>query len=377
MKINIVLGPFLGPPPQPSGAVEMRWSKMAERFVSRGHEVNLLTRRGPEENHHERINGVERLRAHSWRKTDRWLVDIPKDLLYSINCARRLPKADVTVTNTFWLPTILPIMKKTSGAIIVNVARAPKHQMFLYLGVDRLSAVSSFIASEVIRQCPRLRGKTRVILNPVDTDIFKPVQPSIDKVASNSPRILYTGRVHPEKGLNLLVKAVTILHSNGMPAELAIAGPTEVQYGGGGSGYVQSLLKHPGCEKIRLLGPIHDRVQLAKLLQACDVYVYPSQALRGEACPVAPLEAMATGHGPIVSNLPQFNDYIEDGVNGERFDHTATNAAENLAKLIHSRLLNQERNSNLGKAARETAMLHSYDRIADQYLEDWMRIKNP
>ena len=52
-----------------------------------------------------------------------------------------------------------------------------------------------------------------VIPNPIDTHIF--CNEHMVKTLSDSPEVVYSGRVHREKGLDILVKAVTRLHGGG------------------------------------------------------------------------------------------------------------------------------------------------------------------
>lgn len=85
------------------------------------------------------------------------------------------------------------------------------------------------------------------------------------------------------------------------------------------------------------------------------VFAYPPTAETGEALPVAPLEAMAHGCAPFVSNLPCCRDYIPDSVTGFVFDHRGPEPektlAHRLAELIE---LGIEQIGQIGGAARES-----------------------
>ncbi len=83
-------------------------------------------------------------------------------------------------------------------------------------------------------------------------------------------------------------------------------------------------------------GPIFDEKNLTAEYRSAMLFVYPSVAETGEALPVAPLEAMANGCAPLVSNLLCFRDYIEDGVNGFVFDHRGENAQKTLAERLEA-----------------------------------------
>jgi glycosyltransferase involved in cell wall biosynthesis len=79
---------------------------------------------------------------------------------------------------------------------------------------------------------------------------------------------------------------------------------------------------------------VFDEKALIGEYRECAVFVYPSLAETGEALPVAPLEAMAAGCATIVSDLPCFDDYIEDGVTGLKFDHRCSDPAADLAAKL-------------------------------------------
>src|SRR5207253_2573333 len=107
MKITIVLGAFFPVPPVMGGAVEKVWFALSQEFARRGHEVVLVSRALPELPRSETRAGVKHLRVRGF--------DIPRsliwlkflDLVYSLRTMSLLPKADIIVTNTFWLPILL------------------------------------------------------------------------------------------------------------------------------------------------------------------------------------------------------------------------------------------------------------------------------
>src|SRR3982074_777593 len=110
MKITIVLGAFLPVPPIMGGAVEKVWFALSQE-LARGchrlcHEVVLVSRALPELPRSETRDGVKHLRVRGF-DTPRsllWLKFL--DLIYSIQTMSILPKADIIVTNTFWLPML-------------------------------------------------------------------------------------------------------------------------------------------------------------------------------------------------------------------------------------------------------------------------------
>jgi glycosyltransferase involved in cell wall biosynthesis len=233
MRITIVTGPFLPTGGGPSGAVEKIWFGLAKTMADLGHQVTIVARLWPGQMRKEAIGGVCIVRRGGYSRSRSIALDLIKDFFYSVQVLCVAPSADVTVTNTFWLPVIARIRKKTLGRIIVNVARYPKQQMGLYRYVDRFSAVSGAVAEEIVRQTPGLRSLVKTIPNPVDVERFKPTNPP--PPGHNSFRVLYTGRVHPEKGLHLLISALKRLLPEFPGIQLAIVGATQTEHGGGGA----------------------------------------------------------------------------------------------------------------------------------------------
>ena len=70
--------------------------------------------------------------------------------------------------------------------------------------------------------------------------------------------ILYVGRVHPEKGLDILVSAFRVVAAKVPRSRLKIVGPTAEAQGGGGGGWLESLKKLALGLPVEFAGPIAD-----------------------------------------------------------------------------------------------------------------------
>ncbi len=361
MKITIVLGAFFPVPPIMGGAVEKVWFALGQEFARRGHEVVQISRTHPSLPNTEKIGGVTHLRVRG-SDQPRSLVRLKfLDLIYSLRVRRILPKADILVTNTFWLPIIERTTKR--GLVYVHVQRGPKGQMRCYAHVARLLAVSRAIADAILAQAPQLRAKVRVIPNPVPFRIE-----NISK-AARSRTVLFVGRVHPEKGIELLVRAFGKLPPEVLSDwKLVIVGPHETHLGGGGNDFLHKMQQLGG--QVEWRGAIFDEAELTAQYRSAKIFAYPSLAETGEAFPVAPIEAMANGCVPLVSNLDCFRDYIEDGVTGFVFDHRG--GVDALAdRLGHMLRLDSDEFGKIGDAARVKAAEFALEPIAQRYLDDF------
>jgi len=365
VKITIVLGAFFPVPPILGGAVEKVWFALGQEFARRGHDVVQISRAHPSLPKIEVISGVTHIRVSGFDQP-RSIVSLKLlDLLYSLRVHSVLPKADILVTNTFWLP----IVERTRqhGLLYVHVQRGPKGQMRWYAHVARLLAVSRAIAKAIIAQTPQLRAKVRVIPNPVP---FR-IENSSDALRSNI--ILFVGRIHPEKGIELLSRAFLRLPPEISSSwKLKIVGPHETHLGGGGDNFLRAMqqLIMQSRGQVECLGPIFDEAELRTQYRSATIFAYPSVAETGEAFPVAPIEAMANGCVPFVSNLPCFRDYIEDGVTGFVFDHRGGDKAlaDRLATLLS---LGRDELAKIGDVARAKASEFALEPVAQRYLDDF------
>lgn len=369
MKIAIATGPWFPVPTLQGGAHHRLWQGLAEEFAAAGHKVTILCRSYPGQPDTEIIKGVEYIRRGGFSQSPNIWFDLLKDLAYALLTFPTLPQADILVINDFWLPVFAPLRSKV-GKIVVSVGRFPKGQYPLYARVDLFTVLSQAIWDGIAQQYPNAISRMRLIPNPVDTRVFYP--PTQPKPERAEKVILYVGRVHPEKGIHLLIDAFALISKQIPQAKLRILGPTRGNQGGGGEGYFNQLkLKAEGL-KVEFLEPIFDTKKLAEIYRDADLFCYPSLAEKGEAFPIAPLEAMASGLVTIVSDLSCFKDYIEHKNTGYFFDHRGSNAAQNLADTLRMAILSpREDVLQMGIKANQKASELSYERIANLYISNF------
>jgi glycosyltransferase involved in cell wall biosynthesis len=199
MRITILQGAFLPVPALRGGAVEKVWLALGREFVRLGHEVCHVSRLCDDLPADEIIDGVYHRRVPGFDAPESLTRLKWYDLLFTRRAVAVLPDADLIVTNTFWAPVLV---KPRHGRIWVHVQRYPRHQMNFYFRAAQLQAVSTVIAQAIIKQAPRLASRVSVIPNPLPPVAKTPM------AAKKDPNmILFVGRVHPEKGLDLLISA--------------------------------------------------------------------------------------------------------------------------------------------------------------------------
>jgi glycosyltransferase involved in cell wall biosynthesis len=374
MKITIVLGAFLPVPPIMGGAVEKAWFILAQEFARQGHEVVQVSRAVPEFPREEVIAGVShrRVRGFNTPASLIWLKML--DLIYSLRVKSMLPEADIVVTNTFWLPLLLGNSKR--GRIYVHVARYPKGQTRFYGKAARLQAPSQVVADAISAEAPKLAARVAVVPYPVPASANKS-EPT--PVAARGKVILFVGRIHPEKGIDLLVDAFA-----GAPNavledwKLVIIGPAQSKFGGGGEPYLDDLKRRARHAAVVFRGSVFDPIALEEEYRGARIFVYPSLAERGESFGLAPLEAMSQRCAALVSDLACFRDFISDNETGFVFNHRAPRPVEALREQLEriSRdptLLASVADAGYGKSAD-----YSVGGVAGQFLADFNSIiRNP
>jgi glycosyltransferase involved in cell wall biosynthesis len=224
-----------------------------------------------------------------------------------MRAVRAAKDSDLIITNTFWAPVFAKLL--TNSKVWVSAHRFPKKQYFLYKNVDLIQPVSKSVAKGICQQTPSVCELVKVLPNFIKSEGQNP------KLTDKKKTILFVGRVHPEKGVEHLIKAFSEIPNHIKDGwQLKIIGPFLESQGGGGEDYLSTLKKLAAAD-IKFTGPIFNKDQLNNEYLRASVFVYPSVS-DGEAFGLAPIEALAFGCQTIVSDLDCFDDYLIHGKNG-------------------------------------------------------------
>lgn len=375
MRITIVMGFFLPVPPLRGGATEKIWHRFAQEFATAGHEVTLVSRRWPGLPHREANGRITHIRLRGCDHTRSLPRNLLLDFWWSVRVLRHLPAADILVSNNVSLPIFAGRLRSRAGRVAVVLGRMPKGQTRWYGGVDRVLPTSNAVYRQVLRENPALETRCRIMLNPADCALHERmnVKPRI----GSSLTIGYVGRLNPEKGIETLIDAAGRLHRELTAPRwrLVLIGPHVVAGGGGGEAYRAELVARAAAalpsDAFEFVGPIYDPESLARRYGEMDVFCYPTKAERGEGLSVAPIEAMAAGAVPVLSNLPCYEDLIVPEANGLLFDHRAVDAPAVLAALLRRLLTNPELRTTMARRAQADVRRFDYAVIARKMLEDF------
>lgn len=363
MKITIITGPFSCLPPYSIGAVEKLWYSIGQSWRKKNIDVTFISKRP---NVNDISDGNKYIKGYE--RTGSWIKDFFKDFIYSWKALKELPKSDVVILNSLWSPILISFFKHKYKITIFSVERFPKKQLDIYnkLGqIDYFRCCSLAVYNELIRQSPKLKSKSWIVSNFIDTNVFCCNE---ERKLSNNPTIVYAGRVHKEKGIDILIRAIEFLYKREqIRIDLTIIGARDIQRGGSGEAYIDELMSIAENINIKWVDPIYNPKELAKQIENGDIFCYPSIADKGETFGVAPLEAMGLGIPVIVSNLDCFKDFINDGKNGLVFDHKAQNAVEQFAYKIKSIIDSPKLFNKLSVEGAKTAIKFSEQEISNVY----------
>lgn len=367
MKITILQGAFLPVPAIQGGAIEKAWNSLGQAFSKQGHEVTHVSRRcdGLEED--EWIGKVHHLRVKGFNTVqNKWLLKL-KEWFYVYRARKVLPPSDILVTHTFWAPLMLD--PQQYGKIYVHVGRYPKGQFKFYSKASRFQVPTIAIKGAVKKEIPYRDKEISVLPYPLDWDVK-----SYGNYETRPKRMLYLGRLHPEKGVLELVNAFRDV-SVKLRGEwrLRVRGPWKIEQGGGGRKYLSDLQKVAKLSRgtIEILDPTFSQVELINELEGSRFFVYPSLAEKGETFGLAVLEAMSCGSVPIVSSLPCFKDLVVSKKNGYVLNSSVSNIEKSLSLILCDAIQSPDDARSYSSKCLERAKEFELDRVSKNYLEDF------
>lgn len=158
-------------------------------------------------------------------------------------------------------------------------------------------------------ETPPAPGMRWIFATALSAEELRAIQPAPDRGLSDPPRLVYIGRLSPEKGVANLIEAVALLDREGFrprpEVTLIGSGPERAS--------LEARVDALGCpSRIRFAGQL-DRAGLSAELQRADLCVQPSLT---EGFSKAWLDAFAHGLPVLASEVGAARSVI--GANGER-----------------------------------------------------------
>lgn len=220
--------------------------------------------------------------------------------------------------------------KGSLPATAARVATLYAHRLLrVYAGVDLFLTPSRFLGDVLVEAgLPASRVK--------HLPSFYPAVPQASD-AARGDYMLYFGRVSPEKGLDVLLRAMALLETR---VPLLIAG-ADVD---GETARLQALATELGLSQIRFLG-MQQRAALDGLIEGALFTVVPSRWY--DNCPMSVLESFAHGKAVVGANIGGIPEQIVEGC-GLLF---APGDAADLAQKLQTLLADAAAREQMGRAA--------------------------
>jgi glycosyltransferase involved in cell wall biosynthesis len=329
--------------------------------------------------------------------------------------ASDLRSREIDVAHIHSIPQASATLKAAAGGLLTAVHLhvewlsrfEPSVMKSQLASVDRVFACSDFIHRRHGAVFPEEVDRFRTIFNGVDTAIFGPENDGSPPAQSGAPRLLYVGRISPEKGIHHLLEALPTLVDEFPGLELDIIGPNwvappEIFIAGSSEERLQSLrrfydrnlldsikrrLRQDFPRRLSFLtvpdyfeflkgrleassrGGVrfHDLVpndELPSYYRRSDLLVLPSLY---ETFGIPAVEAMSCAIPVVATRVGGIPEVVKDGETGVLVDSGDSTA---LAETIATLLRDPERRAKMGAAGRADVLERfSYDRVADSLLD--------
>jgi glycosyltransferase involved in cell wall biosynthesis len=304
-----------------------------------------------------------------------WLRQERPDIVHVQNCTQFLPLFHQAVPHA---RLFLHVHDEFLSLLPEKVVR-PR--------LENLSAVvtcSNFVTQRLQARLPYLAGRIHTVGNGVDTKYFKASERCVEP---GKFRILYVGRVSPEKGVHTLARAFTRLAADDPGVELDVVGPPGLLpynqirllssdpqvaalgtfYGTGFWDRLDKQLVHARSSYWRsieesipesLRNRVHFRGQLSRatlrsVYQRAHVLAMPSVCMEPFGLPLA--EAMASGLPCVASKTGGMPDILANDVTGFLVERGNVEALTNALRTLATDVDTCER---MGREARRRAEEH-------------------
>ena len=306
---------------------------VSKELAKRDHEIVICTSNFGYENNKIRIQDIDGVAIRFFRNIDLHIAKSSK-VFVSFDTAKFL-KQEIrffdavhlhdfrTIQNVFVHHYArkygVPYVLQGHGSLPRIIAKQRMKWIFdSFFGYNLLRDASKVIALNQVEadQCRRMgvpEEKIAIIPNGIDLSEYANLPPkgSFKKkfgIKEDERIVLYLGRIHKVKGIDILVKAFANVIKKLDDVRLVVVGPDD-----GYLGELESLIRALKIEdKVLISGALYGRDKFEAYVDA-DVYVLFS---RYETFPNTVLEAYACGKPVIASMVGGLNDLVVDGVTG-------------------------------------------------------------
>jgi glycosyltransferase involved in cell wall biosynthesis len=278
------------------------------------------------------------------------LMAIPKQSLIHVHISQAItPEVVLLISKLKNIPYIVHFHLDVDSSGKMGFLLKPYKRIFLTKVLQNAAKVivlSNEQRDFVIKKYKLNKNKITVVPNGVAETFFR-----ISQKAHPVKKILFVGRLAPQKNLPLLIEAVTNMKT---PVEVDIVGEGEDRQ------KIIDLIKYRQLKNVTLHGK-KTGLDLQKFYSESDLFVIPS--IR-EGVSLAMLEAMAAGLPIVASDVPGMRTLIKNcGILVKNPN------PQNYAKTLDLNLSDPEKLKTLSKLSRQTAQNYSWRKVVSQ-IED-------
>lgn len=196
----------------------------------------------------------------------------------------------------------------------------------------------------------------------VDFNVFRPLENEEEKfkilrefgLDKNKKHIGYVGRMSSGKGWLTFIDGVARVLEKNNEIEVVIAGD------GPEAATIVQEIKNKNLEKRVVRLPLLSQEQLSKLYRILDIFVFPTERA-GESLGLVAIEAMASGAVVIASDYAAPKYYIQDQVNGYKFD--MGNSLDCESQILNYIQLNTIKQQQIRNNSMKTAQNYSSKKV--------------
>jgi len=270
-----------------------------------------------------------------------------------------LPAATVVAHNAPVLATLLRDQPHTVILYAHNdiLRTATRAELAGLSDVHAIVCVSRDLADRTSSRLPSaLARRVHVVDNGVDTQLFFPAA-----TAPSNPvlRVMFIGRIVPEKGPDVLLRAAAALGRDDL--EFVLVGSAGFDATAALSTYERSLRALADQVRARVTFlPFTGRAELSGLLRSADVFVAPSRWPEPSGLTLG--EAMATGLPIVTTNTGGIPEVV-----GDAALLTAPDAPLEVANAIAGLADDPALRLRLGERARQRALARDWGRSWRQF----------
>jgi len=387
-------------PPVGNGSVAILAYEAARR-LARSCDVTMYARRGAGQAAFERHEGVEYRRVPT--TADAWLLRALRRLprrranplvgsglyyvAYALQVARDIRRRRCDIVQLFNLSQFIPIIRRFNpqAKILIRMScnwltqlRRKTVERRLR-GCDLVIGCSRYLTDSIAAAFPQFADRCRTVHNGRDVSRFAPQREG----RQAGRRLLYVGRVSPEKGLHVLLRALPAVVERFPDARLTIIGPEgeaphELLFDPAGKAassglaalarpsygkYLRSLAGRELAGRVSFGGFVPHHL-LPERYREAAVFVFPSVWPEPSGNP--PIEAMAAGVPVVATRTGGTQEYVADGETGLLVQPGDSKAlADALIRLLGDDRLRKK----MGQAGvRRARALFSADRMAQALL---------